>query len=116
MLDIVGGHHLASTHESHSLRIVDTMSTSCSSVTEASTGSSLFETVSSAFSSFFPTAHADEGKEDDDEEGEDDSKDDKEDGGDDEEEGGDDEEDEEDEPEDPMPAIYECELDLMFRF
>lgn len=79
-----------------------------SSCTEAqSSGSavasaSIFDSVSSAFSSLFPTAHADEGEEK--EEG-DDSKE----GDDEKEEGGEEEEDEDDEPEDPMPSIYEGE-------
>lgn len=73
---------------------------------DAGAGSSLFETVSSAFSSFFPTAQADEGK--DDEGDSDEGGDDEEKGGEgDGEEGDDDEEDEEDEPEDQMPEIFE---------
>ncbi|UZJ53534.1 hypothetical protein CBS101457_002854 [Exobasidium rhododendri] len=77
--------------------------------------SSLFDSISSAFSSFFPVAHADEGEDD---EGGDDGKDEggeKEEGGDDKEEeggdaGGEEEEEDDDEPEDIMPGIYEdCE-------
>ena len=86
-----------------------------SSCTEAqSSGSavasaSIFDSVSSAFSSLFPTAHADDGDDEGEEkeEGEDSKE-----GGDDEEdkeEGGDEEEDEDDEPEDPLPSIYEGE-------
>lgn len=88
-----------------------------SSCTEAqSSGSavasaSIFDSFSSAFSSLFPVAYADEGDEGDDddkEEGNDDQDGDEE-AKDDDEEGGDDDEDEDDEPEDPMPSIYEGE-------
>jgi hypothetical protein len=82
-----------------------------SSCTEAqSSGSavasaSIFDSVSSAFSSLFPTAHADDG--DDEKEEGDESK--EGDDGEEEDEGGDEEEDEDDEPEDPLPSIYEGE-------
>lgn len=87
-----------------------------SSCTEAqSSGSavasaSIFDSFSSAFSSLFPTAHADDG--DDEGEEKEEGEDSKEGGDDDEdkEEGGDEEEeDEDDEPEDPLPSIYEGE-------
>ncbi|PWN92004.1 Non-heme 11 kDa protein of cytochrome bc1 complex [Acaromyces ingoldii] len=78
---------------------------------EEDSSSSLFSSMTSAFSSLFPSVHAEEEDEDsrDEGEGEDEKEgdDDKEEGGDEEEE---EEEEEEDEPEDPQPAIYEeCE-------